>query len=218
MRKIYYLLFAVLVMTACEKSNDGDSSGTLGGNTDVPMNDVGNIFSGTVLFGDSYFNVDGAVTESADGIITVDIAGALPDDFPLASLIPASYKDVSGNLDTEMKFKNTSAGILDYTNSDGKPLVLVKYDCSVGDQYMLEKSDGNTITRTVTAKSSTDDYPYGFYLIKTITVEQDSRIPGVDKIIYNANHKFGLVGIEIMMEDGTSSNIVLYSTNLNVVE
>jgi hypothetical protein len=193
MRKIYYFLFAMLIMSACEKSNDGDSSSTIGGDTNVPMNDVGNEFSGTVLFGNSYFNVDGAVTESAEGIITVDLAGALPADFPLASLIPASYKDASGNLDTQMKFKNTSAGILDYTNSDGKPLVLVKYDCSVGDKYVLDKSDGNTITRTVTAKSSTDDYPYGFYLIKKVTVKQDSRIPGVDKIIYNANHRFGLV-------------------------
>jgi hypothetical protein len=212
MKKISLLVIAFLGLIACEKDNGSGSSTNVGGDTNVPMNTVGNVFSSSVVAGDIYFTPSGVVSENNEGVITVDIAGALPADFPLASLIPASYKDASGNLNTQLKFKNTSEGIVDYLNSDGSPLVLVKYSASVGDKYILEKTDGTTITRTVTAKSTTDDYAYGFYMIKTITVEQDSRIPGVEKIVYNANHKFGLVGIQIVMEDGTSTYIYLYST------
>lgn len=124
-------------------------------------------------------------------------------------MIPANLKDATGKLNTTVKYKNTSEGILDYTNKDGKPFVIVNYSSNVGDKYTLTKSDGNTITRTVTAKSETDDYPVsgGFMLIKTMKVEQDSRIPGVTKIVYITNHKFGLVAIQVFMDDGTSSKI-----------
>ena len=212
MKKIYLLIFAVFVLASCDEKDDG-SSNTLGGETDIPMNTVGNEFSGTITFGDAYFYTDGVVTESDKGIVSVDVTGELPADFPLADLLPDSYKDNDGNLDATLEFKNTSEGILDYLNEDGKPFVLVKYDSEVGDKYVCEKKDGTKITREVTCKSTDDDYPYGFYLIKTVTVEQDSRIPGVEKIIYNANHRFGLVGVDIEMEDGEIIHMTLYSEN-----
>ncbi|MEI7828498.1 MAG: hypothetical protein WCI31_01945 [Prolixibacteraceae bacterium] len=46
-------------------------------------------------------------------------------------------------------------------------------------------------------------------LIKTMTVEQDSRIPGVNKIVYITNHKYALVAVVIYMNDGTSTKISL---------
>ena len=142
------------------------------------------------------------------GLVTLNITGAIPTvGTALTNLIPASYKDAAGNLNVTGKFKNTSEGILDYTNSDSKPFVLVNYSSNVGDKYVLHKSNGQTITRTVTAKSTTDDYPYGMLMIKTMTVEQDSRISGISKIRYYANHKFGLVGIEFVMEDGTVTKL-----------
>ena len=89
--------------------------------------------------------------------------------------------------------------------------MIVNYSSSVGDKYVLTKSDGTTITRTVTANSTVDDYPVmgGTMLIKTMTVEQDSRIPGVNKIVYITNHKYALVAIVIYMNDGTSTKISL---------
>jgi hypothetical protein len=91
--------------------------------------------------------------------------------------------------------------------------MLVKYDCNVGDTYKLTKSDGTTITRTVTQKSTTDDFYYGGILIKTMTIEQDSRIPGIKKIIYKVNHKFGLVYLTAVAEDGSSIGGYLSPTN-----
>jgi len=41
-------------------------------------------------------------------------------------------------------------------------------------------------------------------------VEQDSRIPGVVKLIYYTNHKFGIVAVRAVLEDGTQSQVDLY--------
>jgi hypothetical protein len=178
------------------------------------MNTVGNTFSSMVTVGGTYYPVDEnvVVTNNNGGVITLQVTATLPST-PLTNLIPAGFFDQAGHINTEIKFKNTSEGIVDYFNADGKPFLLVNYNASVGDKYTCTKSDGSTITRKVTAKSTTDDYPWGLMYIKTVTVEQDSRIPGVSKIIYNANHKFGLVGIELVMEDGTSTKIALYPAN-----
>ena len=140
---------------------------------------------------------------------TINVKSKLPAN--VAQIVGAGAKDASGNLNYDLKVKMTDEGILDYTNKDQKPLVLVRYDASVGDKYTLDKSDGTTITREVVSKSTTDDYFWGGMLIKTINVQQDSRIPGIKKIEYIANHKFGLVGIKVYMEDGTTSQIDLFS-------
>ncbi|MDO9510962.1 MAG: hypothetical protein Q7J34_04325 [Bacteroidales bacterium] len=177
------------------------------------MNTVGNEFFGSINLGGTYFETNESikVVSNVGGLLTLSVKSLLPINHPLTILIPKNLKDSQGNLDTQVKVKNTADGILDYTNSDAAPQVLVKYNASVGDKYILKKSNGQTITRTVTAKSTEDDYPYAFMYIKVITVEQDSRIPGVKKIVYHANHKFGLVGVSIEMEDGTSSKITLMS-------
>jgi hypothetical protein len=77
----------------------------------------------------------------------------------------------------------------------------------------MSKSDGKTITREVIARSDEDDFPYGFYEIKTITVEQDSRIEGIKKFVFRANHKFGIVYVEVYMEDGTKISSYVYPQN-----
>ena len=83
------------------------------------------------------------------------------------------------------------------------------------DKYIIKKSDGTFITREVIQRSEKDDYPYGFYDIKVITVEQDSRIPGVSKILYRVNHKFGIVNVEFKMEDGSTNNSYIFSKITN---
>jgi hypothetical protein len=90
---------------------------------------------------------------------------------------------------------------------------MVRYDDKVGDTYKITKADGKVITRTVTQKSTTDDFSYGLMMIKTITVEQDSRIPGISKIIYKFNHKFGIVYIEAVAQDGTKAGIKIFAKN-----
>jgi hypothetical protein len=163
---------------------------------------------------DSYKDLDNSitVTKNENGIVTLHIYAKISqvkELSSLANLLPPSVIDGDGNINADMKLKITTEGIQDYNNKDGKAHTIVKYSANVGDTYKLTKSDGTTITRTVTEKSTTDDFPWGLFLIKTITVEQDSRIPGVKKIIMKANHKFGLVFVSFVMEDGTVLSTVI---------
>ena len=81
--------------------------------------------------------------------------------YQLQRLSATKFKDASGNLNYDMKVKMTDEGLLDYTNIDHKPFVLVRYDAAVGDKYTLDLSDGTTMTREVVKKSTTDDYGWG---------------------------------------------------------
>lgn len=200
-------LFALLI--SCDLLNDSKISSTeVGGDTNLTMNTVGTTFYTYVTVGSTSFDPKSSVvvTKNDNGVVTLRVKANLPTS-KYTSLIPASLKDATGKLDFEAKYKNTSEGILDYTNKDGKPFTIVNYSSNIGDKYVLTKSDGTTITRTVTGKTEVDDFPYGMINIKTMTVSQDSRIPGVTKIEYKANHKFGLVQIKMYFDDGTSSTI-----------
>jgi len=181
----------------------------VGGDTNLTMNAVGTSFNSYVKVGSGTFNANSTmvVTNNDNGVLTLQVKATIPAN--LAALLPASYKDASGKLSANIKIKNTSEGILDYFNADGKPFVIANYSSSVGDTYTITKSNGTTITRKVTAKTDVDDFPYGMMLIKTMTVEQDSRIPGINKIIYKVNHKYALVQIQIVMNDGTTTTINL---------
>jgi hypothetical protein len=156
------------------------------------------------------------ITQNDDGVVKIAVVADLmnfPELKKFNDLIPSVYKDSQGRLNTELKYKITSEGIQDYANLDSEPFTMVKYDCKVGDTYKLTKTDGKTITRTVTEKSTEDDYSWGWLMIKTITVEQDSRIPGISKIVYRFNHKFGLVSAEVVAEDGSKVSSQFYPAN-----
>ena len=212
MKRIFSFLTVVSLLVSCNLLPDTKISSTdVGGDTNLTMNATGTKVSTSIVVGSTAYPASATVTSNVNGVITADIKATLPKNNSLVNLIPANLKDASGNLSTTGKYKNTSEGILDYTNKDGKPFVIVNYSSSVGDKYVLTKSDGTTITRTVTANSTVDDYPVmgGTMLIKTMTVEQDSRIPGVNKIVYITNHKYALVAIVIYMNDGTSTKISL---------
>jgi hypothetical protein len=212
MKKIISFLPLFALLISCDLLNDSKISSTeVGGDTNLTMNTVGTKTTTNVQVGTTSYPASATVTSNVGGVITVDLKATLPKNNALVNLIPASMKDASGNLSTTSKYKNTSEGILDYTNKDGKPFVIVNYSSNVGDKYTLTKSDGTTITRTVTGKTEVDDYPVmgGFMFIKTMTIEQDSRIPGVNKIVYITNHKYALVAVVIYMNDGTSTKISL---------
>jgi hypothetical protein len=211
----FLMALAILSFSSCSLF-EGDND--LGGDTDLAINQVGNTFSTSGAINGTYVNVTSSitVTQSDKGVAKMAVVADLmnyPELAKFNDLIPAVYKDSQGRVNTEMKFKITSEGIQDYANLDGDAFTMVKYDCKVGDTYKLKKSDGKTITRTVTAKSTEDDFSWGWLLIKTITVEQDSRIPGVSKIVYRFNHKFGLVYAEVVAEDGSKVSSLIFPTN-----
>ena len=212
MKRILCLLPLLAFLASCDLLNDTKISSTeVGGDGNLTMNAVGTKVSTSVQVGSTYYPASATVTSNVGGVVTLDVKATLPKNNSLVNLIPANLKDASGNLSTSAKYKNTSEGILDYTNKDGKPFVIVNYSSNVGDKYTLTKSDGTTITRTVTGKTEVVDYPVmgGSMLIKTMTVEQDSRIPGVNKIVYITNHHYALVAIVVYMNDGTSTKISL---------
>jgi hypothetical protein len=206
--------FALLLSFGCSnKASDSE----LGGSTDVPLAQAGNtITTGTVTVGGQSVDIGGSmqVLSNEGGVATVRLRAKLANSAALAqygSLVPSTMKASDGSLDFTTKFRVTTEGVQDTLNRDGEFHTTVKYGGAVGDTYRLEKSNGTSITRTVTAKSDQDDFPYGMYNIKTITVEQDSRVPGIKKFVIRANHKFGIVYFQIVADDGSTASTYLYS-------
>jgi hypothetical protein len=208
MKNTLYFLLLLSLLAACKKDDaEENASTTLNGDTNIELNQVGNIFSPAAInAGGTYLTIESSIEtiKTENGVNTIKMVVDLtktPELAAINNMILAQYKDTQGRLNVEVKVKMTSEGILDYTNKDRAPFVAVKYGSSVGDQYQLTESDGKTITRKVVQKSTTDDFSWGFLMIKTISVEQDSRLPGISKFVYRFNHKFGLVAFEIHGED-----------------
>ena len=211
MKKLLYFFLIALFITSCTKSNDAPPN-ELGGDTNLAMNEIGNTYNASVYINDEYVNLNESVviTNKEDGEVIVRIQADLPDS-PVVNLISSEFIK-NGRIDGEFRFKNTSEGVLDYFNKENKPFIIAKYDAKVGDKYVLDLAGGRKVTRTVTKKSSSDDFEWGWYYLKTITVEQDSDIPGIAKIIYNVNHKFGWVSVDVIMEDGSCIFLLIFSS------
>lgn len=212
MKTSLFLAAAMILLTSCDMLDSAGKSGSstsVSGSSAIPINTVGNTFSNSVRVGSTTYSGSISITNVTDGVATVKFSGKIPTGIPALTQIKSKYKDASGNLNCEGKFKMTDGGILDYNNTSHKPFVLVHYDANVGDKYTFQKSDGTTITRTVVRKSTTDDFYWGGMNIKTIDVEQSSKIPGVSKIVYFTNHKFGLVAVRLYMEDGSTPQLDL---------
>ncbi|MFA5805232.1 MAG: hypothetical protein WC879_11355 [Melioribacteraceae bacterium] len=225
MKKLFWflpMLILLAVLLSCDKINsilnDNKDPNSIAGDTNLPLNQVGNTVTTSVKVGNNSYNIGESIKiiKSENGVATYKVTADLtkaPDLLKINDRIPSAYKDASGKIIAEVKYKITSEGIQDYFNIDGKAHTIVKYDGNVGDIYQMAKSDGKTITRTVTAKSTNDDFPYMGMYIKTMTTEQDSRIPGVRKFVYRTNHKFGLVYVEAQLEDGSKASTYLYPSN-----
>jgi hypothetical protein len=221
-RLLLIIIFSLSLLIGCKKKDENADPNVIGGDPNTEIGQVGNTFALSLKFGNQSpnLNEDIKVISNNNGLVTLKVKANVNQAPQLKELlnrippnkysVPANLVDAQGNVDFNVQFKVTSEGIQDYLNAEGKPHTLVKYDAKVGDQYIFKKADGSTEVRTVTARSQTDDFPYGFYYIKTITVEQESRLPGVNKIIYKANHKFGLVHIEVKLDDGTSLSSYIF--------
>lgn len=215
--KIFGLILLGFLFFACDKDESNDPN-SLGGDVKTEISNVGDEFDLSVQVGDQYVNLNDQikVISNNNGLVTMNIKANVsqaPKIKQLLDKIPGNVYDAQGNIDANVQLKVTTEGIQDFFNKDQKPHTLVKYNAKVGDQYKMTKSDGKTITRTVTARSDVDDFPYGFYYIKTITLEQDSRIPGIQKFVYRANHKFGIVYLEIYLEDGSKVSSYIFAPN-----
>lgn len=149
------------------------------------------------------------------------------DVFPtsLKKVLLDSYlKRYGATLDTTDKMKMrltatfkarvTSEGIQEYFSSNNdfsKPRTIVAYSWNTGLKFQFTDSDGGQITREVVSKSTTDDYPYGFFYIKVIKVDETKKDdPFVEKLTWIANHKFGLVGIHLKLKNGKELKVGIF--------
>lgn len=201
------LIAAGLTLFCSCKKNNPEGPNDLGGETNIELTQVGNVSSAYMSFGTMDLpSGDMTVTANDNGIVTyhmfVDLTGAT-DSALLAGVIPDEYKDADGNVSTDFTFKITSEGVQDMFKRD-RPWTIVKYDDGVGASYPFTTDNGSEQVRTITEKTGVDEWPLGFMYIKTIKVEQP--LPPTDKtaekITFRANHKFGLVYIELQLKNG----------------
>lgn len=111
-------------------------------------------------------------------------------------------------IEHELKFRATSEGIQDYIYSRGdtkKPFTIIKYGDQVGSKYEFTENDGNKVIRTIIHKDEKESFPLVFWNIKITKVEEINNDPLLSKIVYYANHKFGLVGVEVFFRSGKTA-------------
>ncbi len=218
MKKLLIILSILVGMLSysCEKSSKNEDPGVLSGDQS-PMGETGVTVttSSAEIAGVSNF---AAEITSLDGGISSYSASATVTNVLLKNMI-SGFPGVTINGDqatiTDMKMQQTIEGIKCITGPGAG--VLVKYDSEVGDTYPIGNSG---YTRKVVSKTGVDDYAYGFYLIKTIQVEDMDPVAlkntgGVNKVTYIANHKFGLVGVRLDMDDATTVTFPVYTSAQN---
>jgi hypothetical protein len=219
MKKILYLASLLLILflsPGCKKdSSDTTVSSTSISGAASPMSVVGTTVSSTTVPVAGVSGLTASVASVANGVSSYSGSGVITNS-TIKNLL-SNYPDFTIHGDTVsvtgFKIKQTVEGI-ECQNSMG-PGIVVRYASNVGDTYPVG-STGRT--RTVVSKSTTDDYYYGFYLIKVIKVEEPMlklKSGGLSKVTYWANHKFGLVGVKYDFADGSSATFPVYCNTSN---
>lgn len=217
MKKILTLILCSSIgffCLSCEKTQDEEDASELNGDQS-PMGEVGATVSSSSAEIAGVSDFSAVVTKLEGGVSSYTASARVTNTF-IKNMV-ASFPGVMINGDNvtiaDMKIQQTKEGIKCITGPGAG--VLVKYDSEVGDTYPV----GNTgKERKVVSKTGVDDYPYGFYLIKTIQVETtpiDMKSGGVEKITYIANHKFGMVGVKVDFDDASNVTFPVYSSSEN---
>ncbi|MBW6492615.1 MAG: hypothetical protein K0B15_15625 [Lentimicrobium sp.] len=208
---IFSALFIVILCISCEKIIDKEDTNELNGDQS-PMGEVGVTVSSSSAEIAGVSDFTAVVTELKDGVSTYTASAKVTNTF-LKNMV-SGFPGVTINGDdvtiTNLKIQQTREGIKCLTGPGAG--VLVNYDSKVGDTYSVGETGKE---RKVVSKTGIDEYPYGFYLIKTIQVETtpfDMKAGGVEKITYIANHRFGMVGVKIDFDDATSVTFPVYSS------
>ena len=203
----------MLFMMSCGTDGNSGSGGTepLGGELS-PMGVVGNTFTAT--FPGTSSKTMEIISRDGD-ISTLQVTATVtnPVFLDILQSVESPTVELNGNqVSVREKLRMTSEGIQNVTH-DGKTISLVEYDAKEGDTYKTKAALG-TFERNVVRVSKEDDFPWGFMMIKTIKVEEKIRhIPGITKVVYYANHRFGLVGVDVVYEDGSETVMNIFSEN-----
>lgn len=217
-----FISFTLFTIMACNKDENTNS---LDGATDIKLTEVDSetgvsaILNGEPLPKDAVSDVK--IISRKDGIVTYNgsINGnklTTEQKQRLLNTLPALVdyykpKDASFKLGTNntieytFKVKVTSEGF-QHSFIDGKPMT-IKYGDPEGKEYKIKRDNGDELVAKVTEKKGKDDFPYGFFYIKTSKIEFTSpdNDPAFKKTTARINHKFGLVYLEI--EDKDKNNL-----------
>lgn len=200
-----------LVFYSCDLlQGDGKD---LGGDPS-PMGEVNNDFGVMVSSFPGVSNASAKVTARDGDVSTVTYSVKITDP-TLMNLVKAMPDVIvnGDNASVSRDYRITTKGFQSVYEEGN--LTIVDYDAKVGDKYSI-KHDGKTIVREVKSVSKTDDYAWGFMDIKVVRVEETGRnIPGLSKVEFVANHKWGMVGVILHFEDGSQKTIGLMSTASN---
>jgi hypothetical protein len=208
--KTKHLLFLIglVFLFSCKKEDSNDTTG----GTQSAIGAVNNTFS---VYGvPGVANLNAKVISLDGGVSSISLTATVTDNSVLNVIAALSGSTTAAtSYSRTSKYIMTSEGITSVYPQGNLPLV--KYGAKVGDKWSLNIKN-SSITRTVTSVSTTDDYYWNGLMIKTIKVEETGRgLPGVTKIVNVLNHKFGLVGVVIYMDDGTNLPISVVSAKTN---
>ena len=78
---------------------------------------------------------------------------------------------------------------------------------AIGLFWSCQKNETNVTVEQIVEQAAKE--------VKTITVEEPGRNIAINKIVYELNHKFGLVHANIFMQDGSVVAAYLHSDNTN---
>lgn len=209
------LLCGMTMITACEKEEDGNVA--LKGNTDLEENKVGTVLNNIarLYVGENFTSQYGRseVIANDNGVIEVKLSMETKSE-PLSNAlrhianyarefdIDDSFNSSGGKITAKGRLVNASDGVA-IVNAAGRQAVVMKYDANVGDTWTYKTQRGTVETFKVIKKSTDNDYNMGYYKIKVVQVEQIPTEPGITKVVYTGNHKFGLVETAVYLEDGS---------------
>lgn len=208
--RLVFLITTALVATSCGLiDSDIKADENIGGTT-VASGKVGNVYDLGGSIGLSAFKAEVKTLDDGVSSISGSMSVSDPKLLEFAKSSP-DFKINGSNISVSKKFRITDKGIQNVLD-DGN-FTLIEYDGAVGDKY-THKIDGKKVTREITYKSTDNDYAWGFLDIKVMKVTETGRsIPGVKKLEYIFNHKFGIVGAKAYFDDGTEKIISIFSQN-----
>jgi len=205
--KLFFSVLSVmLILPACNK----DKPDTIGG-LQSPMGEVGETVSSSSGAISGVSSIAASVVSLENGVSSFTGSAVITNSTIKNILLNHPQTVVNGNNVTvsDIELKITTEGIESINGFE--PGVIVKYDSEVGDSYTINGGG----KRTVTSKSTDNDYYWGGMNIKVMQIEENTNKFGVKKTIYWANHKFGLVGVEFTFDDNSTSKFPVYSSTQN---
>lgn len=202
--RLFFSFFLIIpLLISCNKT------GSLRGEQS-PMGEVGVTITSASYGVDGVTDVSGEVIALEDGVsVYTGTATITNDNFKnILANFPGTEIEGDQVTMTDIEFTQTDQGLESVTGlAEG---IIVDYDSKVGDEYKIPGG-----VRTVVSKSTEDDFFWGGMMIKVTQVEEYPKNIGVKKVLYSANHKFGLVAIQFTFDDNTTAMLPVYTSTQN---